>query len=145
MKKIVINVCFGGFSLSPKAILLYAKLKCKPVFGYIKNPEHVNKAYDKQGYIRYNPQSTSIPFIVHWLWTDLGDVLDDIDNGAEWVHDRDIPRHDKNLVLVVERLGKASGGLAADLKVVEIPEDVEYIIQEYDGLEHIAEKHRTWN
>jgi hypothetical protein len=30
------------------------------------------------------------------------------------------------------------------LEIVEIPDDVEYTIEEYDGLEHIAEKHRTW-
>jgi hypothetical protein len=28
--------------------------------------------------------------------------------------------------------------------VIEIPDDVEWIIVDYDGMEHIAEKHRTW-
>jgi hypothetical protein len=32
----------------------------------------------------------------------------------------------------------------AELEVVEIPDDVEWIIVDYDGMEHIAEKHRTW-
>ena len=27
---------------------------------------------------------------------------------------------------------------------VEIPDDVEWQIEEYDGTEHISEKHRTW-
>ena len=31
------------------------------------------------------------------------------------------------------------------LKVVEIPADVDWQICEYDGLEWIAEKHRTWS
>ena len=30
------------------------------------------------------------------------------------------------------------------LQVVEIPEDVDYTIEDYDGSEWIAEKHRTW-
>jgi len=30
------------------------------------------------------------------------------------------------------------------LKVVEIPDDVEWQIEEYDGAEWVAEKHRTW-
>jgi hypothetical protein len=32
----------------------------------------------------------------------------------------------------------------AELKVVESPDDVEWEIEEYDGIEWIAEVHRTW-
>jgi hypothetical protein len=28
--------------------------------------------------------------------------------------------------------------------VVRIPADVDWVLQEYDGLEWIAERHRTW-
>jgi len=31
-----------------------------------------------------------------------------------------------------------------NLKVVEIPDDVEWRIHDYDGAEHVYEKHRTW-
>jgi len=48
------------------------------------------------------------------------------------------------LVRVVEELGDKASGRCADLKVVEIPDDVEWEIDEYDGSEHVAEKHRTW-
>jgi hypothetical protein len=33
----------------------------------------------------------------------------------------------------------------SNLKVVEIPDDVEWQIEEYDGAEWVAEKHRTWS
>ncbi len=56
-----------------------------------------------------------------------------------------LERHDPRLVEVVERLGKESFGGFAELKVVEIPDDVEYEICEYDGDEWIAEVHRTWD
>ena len=59
--------------------------------------------------------------------------------------DWNLARDDPHLVEAVELLGAASAGSFADLKVVEIPDDVEWNIQEYDGLEWIAEKHRTWN
>ena len=56
----------------------------------------------------------------------------------------DIARDDGFIIEVVETLGDAASGKYAKLKVVEIPDDVEWQIAEYDGTEHIAEKHRTW-
>ena len=53
-------------------------------------------------------------------------------------------RNDHKLVACVEKLGEAAGGRTANLKVVEIPDDVEWTIEEYDGSEWVAEKHRTW-
>jgi hypothetical protein len=57
---------------------------------------------------------------------------------------RDIERNDSVLIKVVEDLGSKSFGFAANLKIVEIPDDVNWEVVQYDGLEHIAEKHRTW-
>jgi len=31
------------------------------------------------------------------------------------------------------------------LKIIEIPEDVDWEVDEYDGLETIHEKHRSWS
>ena len=56
----------------------------------------------------------------------------------------DIARDDGFLIETVETLGKAADGGHAKLSVVEIPDDVDWQIEEYDGSEHIAEKHRTW-
>jgi hypothetical protein len=58
--------------------------------------------------------------------------------------DRDIPRNDKDLVEIVESLGNLANGFCASLRIVEIPDDVEWHISEYDGIEHVAENHRTW-
>jgi hypothetical protein len=58
--------------------------------------------------------------------------------------DREIERNDPVLVEIVERLGSEANGRYSDLKIVEIPDDVDWEVMEYDGMEHIAEKHRTW-
>jgi hypothetical protein len=48
------------------------------------------------------------------------------------------------LVRVVEELGIAANGWAANLGIVEIPEGISWYIEEYDGFEWVAESHRTW-
>jgi hypothetical protein len=57
----------------------------------------------------------------------------------------DVSRDDADLVAVVEGLGEKANGDYSRLRVVEIPEDVRWHISEYDGVEHIAEDHRTWS
>lgn len=59
-------------------------------------------------------------------------------------YDRQIDRDDKFLVSIVEEIGEKANGLCANLTVVEIPDDVEWQVEEYDGYEHVAEAHRTW-
>jgi hypothetical protein len=59
--------------------------------------------------------------------------------------ERDIRRDDPYLVKVVKELGMGANGPHSNLKIVEIPGDVEWLIQDYDGAEWVAEKHRTWN
>jgi hypothetical protein len=56
----------------------------------------------------------------------------------------EIAREDYDLVYIVETLGEKANTSYSQLKVVEIPADVEWQIEEYDGSEHIAEHHRTW-
>lgn len=56
-----------------------------------------------------------------------------------------IGRDDSDLVAIVENLGLEADGRYASLKVVEIPDGVDWMIQDYDGIEWIAEKHRTWS
>jgi hypothetical protein len=65
--------------------------------------------------------------------------------GTVLKYEYDIKRDDPILVEIVEQLGEDADGDFAELKVVKIPDDVEWMIQEYDGDEWIAEKHRTWN
>jgi hypothetical protein len=57
----------------------------------------------------------------------------------------DVPRDDNYLVNIVRELGEEADGRLARLKIVEIPADVDWIIQEYDGIEWVAERHRTWS
>ena len=64
-------------------------------------------------------------------------------DGGEF-YDRDIARDDPVLVEIVERLGNTASGRYANLVVVEIPDGVDWQVEEYDGNEWVAEVHRTW-
>ena len=59
-------------------------------------------------------------------------------------YDRDIARDDSLLVSIVRELGADANGEMARLKIVEVPYGVDWTIEEYDGWERVAEKHRTW-
>ena len=59
-------------------------------------------------------------------------------------YDGHINRADPILVSIVEELQEDSWGGFAELSVVEIPDGVDWEIEEYDGKEWIAEVHRKW-
>jgi len=152
--KIVINACYGGFSLSPKAVAEIAKRKGRPCFFFTSKPG------DMYGYVPIETP-TDDDFIWHAFDIDNpGEVLDQRDFHSLSMEQRQASndlyrkhqhsshpddRADPDLVFVVEALGKESWGSYAELKVVEIPDDIEYTIEEYDGIEHVAEQHRTWS
>ncbi len=60
--------------------------------------------------------------------------------GYEFENHRENPR----LVEVVEALGNKASGRCSNLRIVEVPDDAEWFIDEYDGWETVREKHRTW-
>lgn len=55
-----------------------------------------------------------------------------------------IYRADPDLVKVVTELGFEANDRYSDLKIIDVPDNVEWEIHEYDGVEWVAEKHRTW-
>lgn len=117
--KVVINDDFGGFGLSD---LAFEKLLERKgiAFEKIKNDRHDIVHYYKKGYLEDDE---------HYL------------SPYEFTDDR----ADVDLIAVLEELGiEKSNGQHASLKILEIPNDIEWQVEEYDGHEHIAEKHRTW-
>ncbi len=84
-----------------------------------------------------------------WGCTHTGPVIkgDKYDDGSPVNSDYGFvkcPRDCSFLVRAVQELGEKADGSFARLKIVEIPDDVEWTIEEYDGSEWVAENHRTW-
>jgi hypothetical protein len=120
--KVVINRCFGGFGISNVAF---------------------EKLLERKG-IAFNKVSAKYP--IRGNDSDYYRVADDQDE-QDYISEYDFydNRADADLIAVIEELGKDSWGWASELAIVEIPDDVKWHIHEYDGLEHVAEDHRTWS
>jgi hypothetical protein len=143
IRRVVINTCHGGFGLSHAAILAYLDKCGAPVW------TEANEKFG--GLIPFNyylvPPEERIPGDPD-NWHEMTMAERQAHNAAysrTVFHERDVARDDPYLVAVVEELGDAASGRHAELKVVEIPSNVDWEIDEYDGKEWIAEKHRTWS
>lgn len=135
--KVVINNCYGGFSLSLEGCKKYAELAGFKIFAYQSDYDRGVEAFCRAKEDCFSPYT---------IKQDIGDFpTSEVLNGAEWFHDRDLDRSDPILIEVVEILGDKANGGCANLKIVEIPDGTDYEICEYDGNEHIAEKHQTWS
>ena len=139
MKKIVINVCFGGFSLSGIAEKRYLELCGKNAFFYKQTKFKHRDGEDE--YTRVDAGEKNL--FLHTMTAYMGEKTHELSDDNCWYYGN-IERDDPKLVQVVEELGEAANGDCAKLKIVEIPDGVDFEICEYDGNEHIAETHRTW-
>ena len=129
-QKIVINNCYGGFGLSYSAVMRYAELKGIQLHAFI---DEISKQVYKERAVIGNPE------ILHHYTTTPNDPNDG------YFNENDIQRDDPILIKVVEEMGETANGHCAELKIVEVPDDVKWEISEYDGAETIEEIHRSWS
>ena len=137
--KIAVNKRWGGFGISHKAILRYAELKGIKLYACVdKRDEKGELDFGKLE--NYTNQTDS--FCIHYLTQPLredGTYVED----TYWSYSN-IERNDPLLIQVIEEMGVEANGDHAKIVVVEIPDDVKYEIDEYDGQETIHEVHRSW-
>jgi hypothetical protein len=114
MQKIAINKRHGGFSLSREFWERYAELS-----GF----ELLVKDSKFEGYSLF---------------------YKDVEQDENLLSEHDLERDDPILIKVVEELKQKASTMFSDIVIVEIPDDVQWDIEEYDGLEWVAEKHRRW-
>lgn len=114
--KVVINRCYGGFGLSKEAKL--AILERKGLAGRAVLTD----------------------------WSLIEKQVEGFKDG-EWI-DFDsfkFPRHDSDLVAVVETMGSESYDGFADLRVINVPDGIEYIIFDNEGMETVVESGHYWD
>lgn len=159
MKEIVINACYGGFSLSPLAVKEFAKLKGKECYFFKREkfcegdyiPITLEEATNSGRFAFYSAFSIPNPNEVlrnkkDWAEMTMAERQSSNAKYEKYELDkRDIPRDDPDLIKIVKELGEKANGSCASLKIVEIPDNMEWEISEYDGFESVEEKHRSWS
>ena len=142
--KVVINGCYGGFSLSKEGMQRYCDIKNIPCWieedtkfktmgiftVWTTPPEKRIESREGEDFYKLS-QEERIAYNKQY--------------SEQTICNRDIARDDPALVQLVEENAELYGGRCSQLEVVDIPDDVEWQIEEYDGNEWVAEKHRTWS
>ena len=137
--KIVINQCFGGFGLSPRAIKRLAELRGKDCYFFLSK-------YSRKSGNEYTPislEELEKKNPMFWVAFDIPEASSK-SYEKHALSDGDCERNDPLLIQVVEELGEKANGMCARLNIVDIPDGISWEISEYDGNEHVAESHRTW-
>lgn len=142
--KIVINKSICGIGLSPIGLKEYLKRKGKKCYFYFLDMRELKK--EKKCVLHKGiPEERSMNrTTIFYLTKDFGEVVD-LRRCRNYVfHPMMIERNDKDLVSMVESLGQKVCLPYAHLKVVEIPDDVKWEIEDCNGVEIVCEKHRHW-
>jgi hypothetical protein len=129
MTKVAVNKCYGGFSLSDEAV--------EECLRRGMTVETIDEANDRD-----RPRDEHADF-----WKEERTRYAACFSKyypSKWSYsDPDFRTH-PIILAVIEDLGEAANGQCANIKIVEVPDDVSWHIEEYDGQEWIAEDHRTW-
>ena len=148
--KVVINKCYGGFGLSDTA---YEKLIewGVPVRAYIQEQRSEDGRFgrvpENEGEIIFDreltPRGEDSFTDLYYKYKGKGTKSRTTPRYWEtWTRDN---RTHPLIVRVVEELGEHADGGFAELAVVEIPDDIEWYIDDYDGIETINEQYRSWS
>ena len=141
--KVVINQCFGGFGLSlmatvrmlqaePEALSACSLSEWTRDNGTEFRPIEGVDGIRQVGQVGRHHE--------HW-WSDVVER----DSVIYRVGDGQKMRTSPTLIALVEKGDGSADGPNAKLGVVEIPDNINWEISEYDGNETVEESHRRWS
>jgi hypothetical protein len=139
--KVAINACYGGFGLSDAAYEWLIREKGLPVRAYAEQErDPVTGLYLDQplndGEVLFDREASAASELDAEMSRMCGRFWE-----TGWLTE---DRKNTMLIEVIEALGAAANGRFANLKIVDVPDDVEWQIEEYAGYEHVAQNHMTW-
>ena len=131
--KLVINKCFGGFGVSKEALyeLIKRKAKCVEKIPIDEYSGRWREAFSKE----------CSKFMD--MWGNQYGILSD----KKYIYSINgtyLLRADKDLIEVVETMGVFADGFFAELKIVEVPDNIDLEWDEHDGFETVHESYSSW-
>jgi hypothetical protein len=118
--KIAINRCFGGFNLSHRVFEELIKLGVS----HYKNYKEI-------------PKNNKDPYIIDSDSTISGKYYSNLSDYEN--------RTNPLLIQAIEKIGEEeSSGRFGEIKIIEIPDGINWEIEDYDGIETVNETHRSW-
>lgn len=141
--KVILNKCYGGFGCSDACYRLYAQKKGIEVYPY--RLDTVREKGKGCIYRKVDAKDCDGAWESYFK-KDFGDSFVDkeVDAWSEHLWLDTSHREDPVLIECVEELGKKANGKYARLEVVEIPDGLDYVIDDYDGVETLHENVRCW-
>lgn len=133
-KKVILNKCYGGSRPSYAAYMYYAQKKGWDIFAYTMDGFHSYRRAEKPSDLRF----------ATFTIKDYGDNPKSFDWENDVLYLGGDFREDPVLIEVVEALGKAASSELSRLVVVEIPADLDYVIDDYDGVETLHQRVEEW-
>lgn len=134
--KVILNKCFGGFHPSTECYELYCKKKDLSCYWYDYDWKHHDyvKVTEFNSLVRYD-----------CVTKDFGPFIEgSSDFDSHIINLFEDHRTDPILIECVEELKEQASSAVSKLVVVEIPDDMDYVIDNYDGIETLHENVRTW-
>ncbi len=147
--RVVVNRKYGGFGISDEAILKLIEMKSPLIHEQTLKEHFGNKAdIEKELNESYSGKKRWVPFKNGFIHDQMTGGYCLIKGKTVYAFnpwgDRKILRTHPDLIKVVEQMGEKSWGWAARLVIVDIPDGIEWDIDDYDGMETVEEAHRSW-
>lgn len=157
--EVILNKEYGSFSVSLMAYKLYAEKKGIELYAYYGDYSN----YLSQGVVVYRKIDWTVLSLLEYhnnnssslycFTKDLGESIIESKENKEEVNEIFIEycfhlgskdREDPILIEVVKELGSKANGSFSDLRIVNIPDDLDYVIDVYDGYETLHQRVHTW-
>lgn len=132
--KIAINTSKGAFNLSHTALMEYSKRK-----GFELYPFIAEATIDGRVCVPYSGQKYS------WVYYSLSPIEKN-DKFFPKVFDiSTIKRNDKDLIDIISELGERQSSCGdSTIKVIDVPDNLDFVVESCNGEEWVSEKHKIW-